>query len=437
MFIRKIEILTSTSKNMVIEKGFTSKIDNRYLLKVATESHDDFQKICKFNVKVHGEEIRGYIDRVFKQHPRKKEILWFYLEDTDLHQIISSLNLMPLEWVFEGELINLCEMGFVGTLEQYRGNGFIGILNSYYEKAMAERNYILSVLRGIPYYYRRFNYEFVFPLDERLLLSYNQIPSKKLDHIIIRKATKEDLPHIESLYNSNYSRFCIYNNFEKTSFTFKFLNDSYNDNQLMTYILEEDNEIVGYFSLGMSYDNTAFTIIPSSLNEELIIKILQFIRIHSEKAGNNVLNLNVSENLDFSNYIISLGAKITPSYGWQVKIPDFKKFFRAIKKILERRINNSNFPNLSRSVVFSNYQETIELQIVNGRIKDITSEMGFPESEKCDVRIPGSFILKLLLSDRTISELNYIIKDARVKQTSLALLDALFPKKKSIPDTYF
>lgn len=418
----------------MIEKGFFTKLDEQFSLRISSDSNEDFIKILELNVAVHGKEIKEYIKRIYKEHPKKKDILWFYIEDNNTGQIISSLTLLPLEWQFEGMLLPVCEMGFVGTLKEYRGKGLIDKLNEFYERVMMERGYLLSCLRGIPYYYRRFGYEFVLSLDERFSLSPNQIPSIELSHIDIRKATRKDIGYIENQYNSNSNSFLISNNFDTESFYFKFMNDSFNDNKLSAYIIEENGKPEGYFLIGMSFDNEVYTIITPQLSPPQMIKLLQHINEYPKKEKD--LNLNVAEFSGFGKYLFSIG-KLQSNYGWQIKIPNLKQFFESIKDILENRVKKSKFNDLSKTVIISDYKQSIELIFVKGKIEAIKIESGYPDVEKCDVRIPGAMLLKLLLGDRTVDEINYIVKDARINPSSKKLIEILFPKVNSIPDTYY
>ncbi len=418
----------------MFEKGFFTKLDEQFSLGISTDSNEDFIKILELNVAVHGEEIKEYIKRIYKEHPKKKDILWFYIEDNSTGQILSSITLLPLEWQFEGKLLSVCEMGFVGTLKEYRGNGLISKLNEFYERVMMERGYLLSCLRGIPYYYRRFGYEFVLSLDERFSLSPNQIPSMELSHIDIRKATRKDIGYIENQYNSNSNSFLISNSFDTESFYFKFMNDSFNDNKLSAYIIEENGKPEGYFLIGMSFDNEVYTIITPQLSPPQMIKLLQHINEYPKKEKD--LNLNVAEFSGFGKYLFSIG-KLQSNYGWQIKIPNLKQFFESIKDILENRVKKSKFNDLSKTVIISDYKQSIELIFVKGKIEAIKIESGYPDVEKCDVRIPGAMLLKLLLGDRTVDEINYIVKDARINPSSKKLIEILFPKVNSIPDTYY
>ncbi len=325
-------------------------------------------------------------------------------------------------------------MGFVGTLKEYRGKGLIDKMNEFYERVMMERGYLLSCLRGIPYYYRRFGYEFVLSLDERFSLSPNQIPSMELSHIDIRKASRKDICYIENQYNSNSNNFLISNSFDTESFYFKFMNESFDDNKLSAYIIEENGKPEGYFLIGMSFDNEVYTIITPQLSPPQMIKLLQHLNEYPKKEKD--LILNVAEFSGFGKFLFSIG-KLQSNYGWQIKIPNLKRFFESIKVVLENRVEKSKYNDLSKTVIISDYKQSIELIFVKGKIEAIKIESGYPDAEKCDVRIPGAMLLKLLLGDRTVDEINYIVKDARINPSSKKLIEILFPKVNSIPDTYY
>lgn len=422
---------------MKIKKGYFQEIDERFTLRIATEDKDELERILELNLKVHGGTIKKYIERLYLKHPKKNEILWFYVENNYSNQIISGFTLMPLEWEAEGMVLPICEMGLVSTLEEYRGKGFIAKMNELYEKVMAERGYIFSIIRGIPYYYRRFNYEFAIPLDERITFSPEKVPTEELSNLSVRKANSNDILFIKSNYNKFHEKFYFNMKFQPDCFIFRFLNDDFDDNMLSTFILEEAGHSVAYFSLGMSYDNKAFTINVAQLTEEQMIKILQYIKKSYEKMGGVNLEFHVKYDSEFGRFIIHLGGVAHQSYGWQIRIPILKLFFETIKKIIEKRIEHSKFQGLSKKVVISNYQENIELNFINGKITTIQSVSGYPDLEKCDVAIPGTMLIKLILSDKTLDEINYIIDDAFWNPSSRLLIDTIFPKKMSYPDTYY
>ncbi len=425
---------------MKIVQGYFQKIDDQFTLRVAKGSMDNIEvlsRILELNITVHGGHTKEYIEGLFLEHPRREGVLWLYIEANDTGKIISGLTLCPLEWNIGDLTIPICEMGLVGTLEEYRGRGFIVKLNEIFEKAMAERKYVFSVIRGIPYYYRRFGYEYVFPLDDRITLSSNKIPDKEYGNLKIRKANLQDLKLIQTLYDNFHQQFYIVNKFDREGFVYRFFKEEFNDNRLSTYIIVDTVQNVAYFSIGMSYDNMAYTINGPRLTYQQMIKILQFVKNIHENKNNSDIQLHVRQDSEFGKFIFNLGGIPLYRYGWQLKIPNLELFFKSIKSIIEQRIKNSLYKGFSRNIIISNYQDNIELNFINGIITKITLIKGYHDPEKYDLRIPGSLLFKLLLSDKSMEEINYIIDDAIVKPSSKLLIDVMFPKKVSYPDTYY
>ncbi len=425
---------------MKIVQGYSYKIDDQFTLRVVKGGIDNgevLSRILDLNITVHGENTKEYIEGLFLEHPRREEVLWLYIEADVTGIIVSGLTLCPLEWNIGDITVPICEMGFVATLEAFRGRGFIVKLNEIFEKAMAERKYVFSVIRGIPYYYRRFGYEYVFPLDDRISLSSNNIPDKEYKNLKVRRANHQDLNLIQTLYENFHKQFYIVNKFDREGFIFRFFKEDYNDNRLSTYIIEDIGQPVAYFSIGMSHDNMAYSINGPRLTYQQMIKILQFVKTIHEDKNISSIQLHARQDSEFGKFIFNLGGRPLFRYGWQIKIPNLELFFESIKSIIEERIKNSIYKDFSRKIIISNYRDTIELKFINGTITKITPIKGYYDPEKCDVSIPGPLLFKLLLSDKTMEEINYLIDDAIVKPSSKLLIDVMFPKKVSYPDTYF
>ncbi|NHI94879.1 MAG: GNAT family N-acetyltransferase [Candidatus Lokiarchaeota archaeon] len=419
---------------MVIEKGFSQRLDDKLTLKIAS-TKEEFNKILELNIKVHGDIIKSYIERIFLGHPNNNEIFWLYIEDKKQEKAVSALTLCPLAWRMGNQNISVCEMAFVGTLKEYRSQGLIQKLNILYEELMKEKKFLFSVIRGIPYYYRRFGYEYVLPLDERILLPCQKVPKDELANLSIRKAEKKDIDFISIHYNEFYKKYYITNKFDEASFVFKFMNEKYDDNKRSCFIIEENNEPTSYFTFGKSYDGKGYQINVSSANQELMIKIIQFVSKYYQE--NEEIHFYVRHDSMFGQFLIKIGGEKNFIYGWQVKVLDFNLLFKTLKPILERRLKNTIYEGMSRKIVISNYKINIVLKFINGLITNIQLDDGYPLEDRADVQIPSMALLKLLLGDNSIEEINFIIKDAMVKRESLSIINVLFPKKKSLPDSYY
>ncbi|MFX1402785.1 MAG: GNAT family N-acetyltransferase, partial [Promethearchaeota archaeon] len=183
---------------MTYEKGYSSKIDDQFSIHIAKDTEEELKALIKLNVAVHKDEIlETFIHRVFLKHPRKDDIRWLYIRDNRNDKLVSTICLVPLEWQIQDVELPVCEMEFVGTLEEYRGNNFVKILNDLYENIMEKNGYILSVIRGIPYFYRNLGYEYLSSLDDRIMISVSKIPQITYKDVNIRKANSNDLSLIE------------------------------------------------------------------------------------------------------------------------------------------------------------------------------------------------------------------------------------------------
>ncbi len=405
-------------------------------MRIALDDINELQRFISFNDAVHQEKsLKKYINRLFLEHPKRDEIYWIYIEENDSNKMVSSIVLAPLEWDFDGTLIPVCEMTLVGTLTEYRNRGLIGILNQLYEDIMEHKGYIFSVIRGIPYYYRKFGYEFALNLDERILLNKNQIPSKEVEEVSIRKATRQDLDFIKSIYNNQNEKFFITNRFNRNNFYFKFMDVDFDNNFSSTYLIEVRRKLKSFFSISMSYDSIGYSLVVPEVNEECMVKIVQFVNTLNKEKDQIVFQVN--SDTKFSQYICSIGGTKNLGYGWQIRIPNIKKFLHAISPVLEQRIKRSSRKGLTQDVVISDYKKIFTLIFKNGKIEDIDIKKGYPFPGSCDVQIPNSFLIKLLLSNRTFEEIKYIVTDSILKPGSEDLIKILFPKKPSLPNTYY
>jgi hypothetical protein len=161
----------------------------------------------------------------------------------------------------------------------------------------------------------------------------------------------------------------------------------------------------------------------------------EFIDKQDEKADET--KFYCSSETKFGQYLIKLGGVADPSYGWQVKIPNLTQFFRYIKPILEQRIKVSQFKGISKDIKISDYHEIITLKFSYGKVINVSSEVKYFEPEVSDVKIPGSMLYKLILSYSSFEEIKFLIKDAVIKPESKLLINILFPKKKSFPESYY
>ncbi len=85
-------------------------------------------------------------------------------KNLQLDKIVSSLNLIPQTWSYEGIEFGVGRPELVGTLPEFRGKGLVRAQFDEIHKWCIERNMPVQAITGIPYFYRQFGYEMALDL---------------------------------------------------------------------------------------------------------------------------------------------------------------------------------------------------------------------------------------------------------------------------------
>src|SRR5437016_11123618 len=87
-----------------------------------------------------------------------------FVIDGENGEIAAHLMLIPRVLRFGDSLLSASEIGVVGTLETYRGQGYARALMERAIERMSERGDALSIIFGIPNFYERWGYEYAVGL---------------------------------------------------------------------------------------------------------------------------------------------------------------------------------------------------------------------------------------------------------------------------------
>lgn len=124
-------------------------------------------------------------------------------------KVVASAALVPVTWTIGNVQLKVAELGMVATLPEYRRRGMIRQLVDEYHKQVAEQEYDLSVLEGIPYFYRQFGYEYAVPLLEETRIRLEQAPECQ-SKISVRPFTLKDLPKAVQLLELSQRKFYVH-----------------------------------------------------------------------------------------------------------------------------------------------------------------------------------------------------------------------------------
>ena len=180
---------------------------------------EDADALSDFNGMIHGDNkadtkrVAAWThDLLTRPHPTFNVDDFIVVEESASGQIVSSLNLIPQTWSYEGIEFGVGRPELVGTLPEYRGKGLVRAQFEEIHKWCLERNMPVQIITGIPYFYRQFGYEMALDLGGRRFGYEPQVPKLKdgeKEKYYVRPAKKADLPFITSVYNHAIQRHLV------------------------------------------------------------------------------------------------------------------------------------------------------------------------------------------------------------------------------------
>ncbi len=413
---------------------YSKKLHNGLVMK-SISSKEDVESLVSFNRLIHGEESDARLIRtLIMEHPYSKPDYFIFIEEESDKKIVSSLCLIPWIWQFKGIKIRTGEMGFVGTLREYRNRGLIRKLNERFVELLKRDNFLMSHIQGIAYFYKQFGYEYAIPLEGGFKFDLSNIEDSKPDDqkkIRISKATIEDVPILMQLYEDSARKYDITSTREKEIWNFLFGPAlSWDPTMEIWRILDQNDNITGYFRITqIGFGKGLILNEVSDLTHKMAQAVFKKLKELCKKNNQPFVRLNLHKNTTLIKTGLSLGAIDLGHYAWQIKIIDLKRFFEKISTVFEQRINESPFEDLTEKIFISLYRKTLALNFINGKIKEV--EVLDESIENNLIRIPPNLVVPLILGYYSREELSQHHHDLLYEKRHELLIDILFPKMNS------
>jgi predicted N-acetyltransferase YhbS len=114
----------------------------------------------------------------------------------DGDQVVSTAMLFD-ETLYLGEVsIEAGQVELVATAREYEGRGCVRALMRWAHQRSADRGHLAQVMLGIPYFYRRFGYEYAIPIPRPRAVS--ALPAAP-EGVAVRPAVADDIPSMAAL----------------------------------------------------------------------------------------------------------------------------------------------------------------------------------------------------------------------------------------------
>jgi len=415
---------------------------------------EDADALSEFNGKIHGDDSQEAQriavwtrDLLTRPHPTLNADDFTIVEEVSTGKIVSSMNLIPQTWSYEGVEFGVGRPELVGTAPEFRNRGLIRIQFEEVHKWSEERGHLVQGITGIPYYYRQFGYEMALDLGGRRFGYEGNLPKLKEgeeEPYRIRAARESDLAFIAETYERAIKRSMVACTRTLELFNYELDGQSENnsDHYIFFMIEEPSGEPVGYFQHPNCTGRTGVSAIWYELKHGVSwLAVTPTVVRHLWSKGQEYGRRDGKACTSFG---FILGAEhpayealgnnlpsVHPPYAWYLRVPDLPGFLHHIKPVLEKRIADSIASGLSREIKISFYRDGLRLVLENGRLVAIESWKPSPEDEGA-AAFPGLTFLQALFGYRSFDELKYAFADCWCDNEEIrTLINILFPKKYS------
>jgi hypothetical protein len=419
-----------------------------------TASSDDADELAAFNSDIHrdGEDepnefIRAWVRCLLKgSHPTLKPSDFTVVVDTNTNKIVSSLNLIPQTWSYEGIEFGVGRPELVGTDPDYRRRGLIREQFRVVHQWSEQRSHKMQAITGIPYYYRQFGYEMCLNLGGSRIGYRAHVPKLKDDEnekFNFRPVTPEDLPFIARVYDQAVRRSLITCIRDEAIWQYDIFGKDEKISGAWRIIETLESEPVGFCChakemWGPNIHLFAYELKPGVSYLEVTPSLIRYL----DAAGRELAEEN--EKIEYAGYSFELGGehpvyetlpermpRVGKPYSWYIRIPDLPDFLTHISSVLEKRLAESPAVGYSGDLKLGFYRSGVKLIFEKGKLMQAEGYK-LKNNEESDVLFPDLSFLQILVGYKSFTELSGSLPDCHARNDhGRALANFLFPKKAS------
>jgi len=412
--------------------------DGLTLRSVANET--DVERLAAFNAHIHGASVEGMIRNMIVHHPHTRPEHWLFIDD-EAGRVLSSVCLIPWTLRYGSATLRAGELGIVGTLPDYRHGrrSLVAVLVERFNELLDEGEYDLSHIEGIPYYYRRYGYDYALPLEPHLNLELRHVPAApegEADAFTIRLAGESDVPALNALYDEAARGLDL--SVARDEATWRYLLAYTADTAMEadTWVITgADGQLIGYWRVFTEGFGEGLIVSEASeLPHRAAQAALRHLKTLAEQRGKPYIRLAMAANASLARTAQAWGAREASVYEWQIRIVNVPRFLMRIAPVLAKRLASSPFAGLTETVLLNLYREAYALRFEDGALRSVEG-VGF--TEEGAIKLPPTLLPKLVLGWKDRHALRAAYPDVRVWGQAGYLLDVLFPPMRSFLYTIY
>jgi GNAT superfamily N-acetyltransferase len=414
------------------EPVFEKHLANGLTLRTAS-TPAEVDRVAALSGVIHDPSVCEMTRKLFYTHPNTTGRDLMYIENDATHEVVATVCLIPRTVVFDGIDLPTAELGIVGTRESYRKQGLNRILMELFWQRFQERGALLSIIQGIPYFYRQYGYEFaMLALEGGWRIQPDQIPAPFEPGYTIRPATPADIPVLCELYDTQARRQNVRERRDPEVWEYLLTRteqpEEMQHDTLM--VLDPNGKPAAYFRVPDFHFDPNLLIIDevSDVSFAAALAIFDHLKALTTARNRDGIRLTIPQNSQFLNLARTLGARNAGTYSFQVSIPDRMAFLRRVAPLFEARLADSMFAGLTGTYSLNLYREVIGLTFAGGKLMGVGPAC---DDEHTILSVPPTQFIPLALGGSTLGEIHVLFPDASVRHPWGLLVETLFPKSSS------
>jgi hypothetical protein len=416
---------------------------------------DDRDELVEFNGTMHADPGSSFDDSVaawtrdmIERPPPGCSLDDFtVVEDTRTGRIVSSVNLISQTWSYDGVPFGVGQVEAVATHPDYRRRGLVRRQFETVHRWSVKRGELMTVVSGIPWYYRQFGYEMCVshgggragfaPLIPPL-------PDGTAEPFNVRRATAADAPYIKRVADQAAERYLLTCVRDEPRWRYEIERNSPVSlaHRELRIIERPDGERLGYLAhmprlRQWALMLTDYYLVPAASWLAVTPSVLRYLaatgKEYAERDGGPCEGYSLGLETEHPAYQaipnrLPVRGRIST---WFIRVPDVARFLLHIAQVMEHRLARSVAAGFSGDLRLDFYRAGLQLHFQDGRLMSVGP---WPEHDfrTASASFPDLTFLQLFLGYRTLDELEYAFSDCSVpSEQGRVLLGILFPKRPS------
>jgi hypothetical protein len=410
----------------------------------AVRDEGDGERFAAFHTACNNPHEGATCACLLRHHPETTRQDYWLVEDTRTGQIASTTCLIPWRCRYAGLELRVAMLEMVLTHPAYRRRELVRAQVQHFLRQVQERAYDLSIIWGIPFYYRQYGYTYAIDGEvyESLPTWRVLTPPAGVDATCrLRPATPADIPYLDGLYQTSNAGLDLWV-LRGPAYWRYLLGAAHYPVALVEQA--STGQALGYAAIAPTPDGlhvleSGFASAAAGLAflQALAAPARLFdVTQEGKPAAPAGREMRVSwpESNLLAQLARSLGSQTVSGGQWLLRIPDIARFLTRLGPVLASRLADSAWRGLTRQLVINLYRQAYRLRFVAGELAAV-EPLGFVDAsmgaDGGDACLPPGAFTRLACGYRQLDELRDAWPDIVVKPEVRHLLGVLFPPLKA------